>query len=270
VDGPVRIALTGAVCAATVNGVAVPWRTARTLAPGDELAVARTEGGSYAYLHLEGGIAVPEVLGSRSTHLRAGFGGYRGREIRAGDRLVAGAAPSTDEIAVLDAPPPDPPAAIRVLWGVHAAEFEAAERERFLATSFRVSAKRDRMGARLDGAETPFRPARGLTLNSDAVVLGDVQIPGDGVPIVLLADRQPTGGYPRIATVVTADLAAFAQLPTGAPVRFAAVTPEEAVAALRKQAEALSRLPDQVHRHPAVDPLRVINLVDGVYAGGFD
>jgi allophanate hydrolase subunit 2 len=90
------------------------------------------------------------------------------------------------------------------------------------------------------------------------------------VPIVLLADRQPTGGYPRIATVITADLPAFAQLPTGTEVRFQVVSPAQAVAALRAHRAALAALPRHVRRGPPVDPWRTLNLVDGIYAGGFD
>ena len=269
--GAVRVALTGARCAATVDGRPVAWHTAFTLAAGAELAVGKAEDGVYAYLHLAGGIDVPEVLHARATHLRAGFGGLEGREIRPGDLLPAGApAAGEDGVATLDVAPEPPIETVRVLWGVHAEEFGEAERARFLATTFRVSPKRDRMGVRLDGAAEPFRPARGLTLISDAVVLGDVQVPGDGVPIVLLADRQPTGGYPRIATVVTADLPAFAQLPVGAPVRFRAVSPGDAVAALRAHRARLAGLKDHVRVGPAVDPLSAVNLIDGVYQGGVE
>ena len=266
---PLRVALTGARCPATVDGRPVAWHTAFTLEPGQVLAVGKAEDGLYAYLHLAGGIDVPEVLGSRSTHLRAGFGGLEGREIRAGDHLVAGAPSATDEVAVLDLAPTPPPQTIRVLPGVHEEEFEADERQRFYATTFTLSPKRDRMGVRLDGA-APFTPARGRTLISDAVVLGDVQVPGDGQPIVLLADRQPTGGYPRIATVITADLAAFAQLATGATVRFAEVSPGDAVAALREFRARLEDLPRHVRRRSAVDPLLAVNLIDGVYEGDED
>lgn len=271
VGGAVRVALTGARSPATVDGRAVAWHTAFSLREGAELAVDTAVDGVYAYLHLGGGIDVPAVLGSRSTHLRAGFGGLEGRGLRAGDVLPAGAAARGDEdTTMLDIAPAPPPATVRILWGVHAEEFAEAERARLLATRFRVSPKRDRMGVRLDGAAAPFEPARGLTLISDAVVQGDVQVPGDGVPIVLLADRQPTGGYPRIATVVTADLAAFAQLATGAPVRFRPVSPAEAVAALREHRARLAALPRQVRSRPAVDPLLAVNLIDGVCDGDFE
>ena len=212
---------------------------------------------------------MPAVLGSRATHLRAGFGGLDGREIRAGDRLVAGRAASRHDTLVLDLPPAEPPSVVRVLWGVHALEFDAAERQRFLETTFKVSARRDRMGARLEGADHPFTPARGLTLISDAVVLGDIQVPGDGEPIVLLADRQPTGGYPRIATVIAADIAAFAQLPAGAPVRFEMVDDDAALEALRALRAHHAALADHVRARVAGEELLAVDLIDGIYAGGF-
>ncbi len=263
---PVRVALTGAAFEVAVNETPMPWRTAFTLSPGQSLTIGRARDGVYGYLHLQGGIDVPSVLGSRSTHVRASFGGIEGRAVRAGDRLCAGAAAARSDTDILDVPAPAAPTVVRILWGVHADEFTPDERARFLATTFRLAAQRDRMGARLDGAERPFTTARGLKLISDAVVLGDVQIPGDGQPVVLLADRQPTGGYPRIATVSSADLPAFAQLPTGAPVRFAATTPEDAVAALRARHDELSSLPERVRRLWPAEHLRSINLIDGVHA----
>jgi len=268
--GAVRLAVTGAPCPVRVDGVAVGWRTAFTLDEGSELAIGKVEGGVYAYLHLAGGIDVPPVLGSRSTHLRAGFGGLDGRAVRTGDVLYPATATDSREVAVFAGEKQPPLELVRVLWGVHAEEFDEAERARFLATAFRVSARRDRMGVRLEGAERPFTPARGLTLISDAVVSGDIQVPGDGTPIVLLADRQPTGGYPRLATVITADLPAFAQLPTGAAIRFALVEPDAAVAALAVQRRAWAAHAARVSHHPQVDPWRAINLVDGVFEGGFD
>lgn len=268
---PLRVALTGAPFKATLDGRPVRWRTSFAMAPGQVLAIAGTEpgGGVYGYLHVGGGIDVPAVLGSRSTHLRAGFGGYRGRAVEAGDRLPAGADAGGAVGLTLDSPWDAHPKTVRVLWGVQAEEFATAERERFLATLFKVTGGRDRMGMRLEGDGAGFVTERSLTLISDAVVLGDVQIPGDGQPIVLLADRQPTGGYPRLATVIAADLAALAQLPTGASVRFQVVDEALAVAALRAYRTALAELPQRVRPVlRAIDDvghLLATNLIDGVH-----
>ncbi len=263
----VRVALTGAPFEARADGIAVPWRTALTLEPGQTLQLGKAQNGLYGYLHLGGGIDVLPVLGSRSTHLRAGFGGHEGRLMRKGDHLQAGEAATTNVATMLDLPAPDALTVVRVLWGVHADEFDEAERNRFLGTTFRVSAKRDRMGAVLDGAEPGFTPERGRTLISDAVVQGDIQVPGDGRPVVLLADRQPTGGYPRIATVISADLPGFAQLPSGAPLRFEVVEPDAAVAALRAFRAYHAALGRHVRARRPGEELLAVNLVDGVYAG---
>ena len=120
------------------------------------------------------------------------------------------------------ATPTDGP--IRVLWGLHAELFPAALRERFATTEFVVSTRLDRMGARLQDPDRVFDTTLPLALVSDAIVPGDIQILGDGTPIVLLRDHQPIGGYPRIATIAGADLDRFVQLRPGARVRFEPVT----------------------------------------------
>jgi len=113
---------------------------------------------------------------------------------------------------------------IRVVWGVHADVFPAETRERFASQTFQVSPQLDRMGVRLRDGAGVFADAKVLSLVSDAVVPGDIQILGDGTPIVLMRDHQPTGGYPRIATVISADFDRFAQLRPGSEVRFQPVT----------------------------------------------
>ncbi len=272
VGGPLRLALTGAAFKADVDGRRVAWNTSFALEPGHVLTVGPSDpkGGVYGYLHVGGGIDVPAVLGSRSTHLRAGFGGFEGRTLRAGDRLPVGADAGGPVGRTIDVPWAAPPRRVRVLWGVQASEFADAERERFTATDFQVTPARDRMGMKLGFEGAPFVTERSLTLISDAVVLGDVQIPGDGKPIVLLADRQPTGGYPRLATVITADLGAFAQLPAGAAVRFVPVDEAEAVKALRGHRRELGRLAERVRpvlrALDDVEHLLSVNLIDGVYA----
>jgi allophanate hydrolase len=267
----VRVALTGAPFKARLDGRPVRWGTSFLVQPGAVLEIGAVEpdGGVYGYLHVGGGVDVPPVLGSRSTHLRAGFGGVEGRALRAGDRLVAGADPGGPVERTVDEPWSRPPAVVRFLWGVQATEFADDARKRFTETMFTVTPARDRMGMKLGFTGEPFVTERSLTLISDAVVLGDVQIPGDGQPIVLLADRQPTGGYPRIATVITADLPALAQLPVGATFRFRPVDDATAVRALAEHVRTLASLPEQVR--PFVRPiddvafLLSVNLIDGVY-----
>ncbi len=267
-DRPLRFALTGAVMPAVRQSTvgereSLAWRSSGVLQPGEVLEIGAAAEGLVGYLHLGGGIATEPVLGSRAVHLRAGIGGGRlqagavvpqGEDAGRADRLTL---PQHSYLALRE---------IRVLWGPQAESFDAHERQRFLDTSFTVSNRRDRMAARLEGA---VLDASGhLTGLSDAVSLGDVQVPGDGAPLVLLADRQPTGGYPRIATVIAADLAAFAQMPSATPFRFKLVERDQALAALKAWRAELSSLPGEVRplvRDPhSIPDLLSYNLIDGM------
>ncbi|MEO1193397.1 MAG: biotin-dependent carboxyltransferase family protein [Pseudomonadota bacterium] len=273
--GALRFALSGAPMAAyqmdaTGQKERLTWRASGLLQEGEVLELGAAEGGLVSYLHLGGGIAVMRELGARATHLRAAIGPPR---LEAGQSLSVGPDQSADkELRRKRLPEPDylGKREIRILWGPQAERFSPAVRQRLLESDYRVSAKRDRMGARLEG---PSLEAEGqLTGLSDAVSLGDVQVPGDGLPLVLLADRQPTGGYPRIATVISADLAAFAQLESGQPFRFRLVEEEEALEALaawRRKIAGLSKRITPLLRDPRELPdLLSYNLIDGVVTGG--
>ncbi|MEM1046698.1 MAG: biotin-dependent carboxyltransferase family protein [Pseudomonadota bacterium] len=273
-NGPVRIALTGATMPATVDGDPVPWRSAFLLEPGQVLGIGPAIGGNYGYLHVGGGLDTPPVLGSRSTHLRARLGGVDGRALRTGDRLsIAPQNPDSlrdDRLhaSTLAHPRPAVPNRIRFLWGSQAHWFSEAERARFLGMTFTVTAKLDRMGVRLKPGGDPIHSDLGLSGLSDAVCLGDIQIPGDGEPAILLADRQPTGGYPRIATILSPDLDHVVQCRPGTELRFAAVTPDEAVDILRARRTyiaGLNRLVVPLRRDPRDIPnLLDYNLISGV------
>lgn len=218
------IATDGGDYALAVNGQSVAWPARAVLKAGDTVEVRSGAWGNWGYLRFSREIDVPLVLGSRSANSIAGLG----RVLAAGDRVRFG-----DEVARRSAPHPRPrlPAdgPIRVIWGLHADTFGAGVRQRFVTEPFHVSARMDRMGARLDDRGGVFHEQRVLSLVSDAIVPGDIQILGDGTPIVLMRDHQPTGGYPRIATIVTADLDRFAQLRPGAELRFEPVTLKHAL-----------------------------------------
>ncbi len=223
-DGPVRVAAAGGHFRLSLNGRDEPWPTVLSLAAGDRLDIAPGDWGNYGYLRFDAELDAPLLLGSRSTNVTVGLGGHKGRALRAGDRLTlaAGGQPV--------APPPHRATQgdIRVLWGLHAELFDPAARQAFVASAFTISPDLDRMGVRLADPTAIFRNQRRLSLVSDAIVPGDIQILGDGTPIVLMRDHQPTGGYPRIATIVSADLDRFAQLRPGAELRFRPVTLEHA------------------------------------------
>lgn len=221
--GSLRGGCAGGSFSLSVNGHPREWPAAVGLSAGDRVEISPGAAGNYGYLRFDGEIDVPKVMGSRATNLTVGLGGLEGRALRAGDRIgVRAAAPGTD--AASATPEAAQEGAIRIVWGLHADLFLPAVRARFLSTGFRVSGRLDRMGTRLEDRSGVFAGVQRLSLVSDAIVPGDIQILGDGTPIVLMRDHQPTGGYPRIATVIGADLDRFAQLRPGREVRFAPVT----------------------------------------------
>lgn len=230
VRGEVTMGWDGRAFNVVLNGEARQWPRAARLGEGDSLEILAGTGGNYGYLRFGGDVDVPVVLGSRATNVRAGLGGFEGRALRPDDELViTGEAhePADPGIASqLDGP-------IRFLWGLHAEVFSAALREKFVTGRFRISSMMDRMGVRLRDESGVFAEARILSLVSDPVVVGDIQILGDGTPIVLGRDHQPTGGYPRIGTVISADLDRFFQLRPNTEIAFAPIRLDHAQALLR-------------------------------------
>jgi len=166
---------------------------------------------------------VAPVLGSRATNTIAGLGGHEGKPLVAGDVFDI-VAPDADLKPPRERSGDDTDAPLRFVWGVHADLFDPRERAGFVAGEFHVSRRLDRMGVRLEDRSGVFSLAQHLSLVSDAVVPGDIQILGDGTPIVLMRDHQPTGGYPRIGTLLSEDIGRFAQLRPGNPVRFKPVS----------------------------------------------
>jgi allophanate hydrolase subunit 2 len=232
---PVRAAFAGGSFTLTVNGEPRDWPVALDLAASDRIDIAPGAEGNYGYVRFSRELDVPPVLGSRATNIVAGLGGLSGRPLRRGDWI--------DLVPPPDRPPPlrrlhprKGTAPFRVTWGLHAALLDAETRLQFELAEFEVSTRLDRMGVRLADGSGVFRRLYGLSLISDAIVPGDIQILGDGTPIVLMRDHQPTGGYPRVATVITADLDRFAQVRPGTQVRFEPVTPQRARALLLEMA----------------------------------
>jgi biotin-dependent carboxylase-like uncharacterized protein len=224
-EGPLQAGGAGGAFTLTVNGTARPWPTRLALTEGDRVAITPGEEGNYGYLRFDREMEVAPVLGSRSTNLTVGLGGYAGRALTAGDRIGFGPKGTSAGDGLPDARAAGP---VRVIWGLHADLFDPAVRERFVDASFVVSPNLDRMGVRLIDAQGVFTGPTKLDLVSDAIVPGDIQILGDGTPIVLMRDHQPTGGYPRVATLVSADIDRLAQLRPGSEVRFQPVSLEHA------------------------------------------
>ena len=232
------VAVTGAEFAAQLDGVDVPMHTSCFVRRGQTLAFGARTSGARGYVGVAGGIDVPPVLGSRATHMASGVGGLAGRALRMGDRLSTGEVGSAT-YAGRSASPVIPLSAdgarVRFVPGPNQDRFDDAELDRFEKTRFTITTESDRMGYRLEGSTLAVRD--GGELISRAVVHGTVQVPPNGRPIVLMADRQTAGGYPSIVTVISADLPVVGQLSAGQWIEFTRCTQRQALEAL----EALER-----------------------------
>lgn len=234
-DGRIRVAVVGdlPICHRRADGLEseLPGWASVTLEPGDELEVGVVLGG-VAYVAVGGGIATPVQLGSRSTYERARIGGIGGRLIEAGDRLPCAAVADTDRHECAAAPWLHGGGPFRVILGPQLGHFLPEAVQLFLGTEFEVTPQRDRMGMRLAGSQLTHLTPQAADIVSDGVTPGAIQVPGNGQPIILLADCQTVGGYPKIATVIAADLPRLAQLKVGHKLRFRAVDAKTAKAAL--------------------------------------
>ena len=239
----IKVAITGANLAATINGEPAPAWESLLIKSGDVLSFSRLDSGCRAYLAVAGGIDVPEVMKSASTYVKAGIGGLSGRPLRQGDVLRAKAsAPSS---AVTRLPSEYIPAyknqiALRVILGPQDDCFTEEGIYTLLNSEYIVSTQADRMGYRLEGPRIEHRG--GADIISDGIPLGAVQVPGDGLPIILLADRQTTGGYTKIATVISIDIPKIAQVKPGDKIKFTPVTEEQAVALLKKYEQQMEAI----------------------------
>ena len=240
-DADTTVVVCGADLSASVAGGEVVLNQPRRVRAGDVLRFGTRRRGARAYVACAGGVAVPRIMGSRSTYAASGMGGYMGRPLRAGDRIPLGDDRASASVAI-------PPATIenamtgrgiegvrlRVLPGPQAQVCAPDALGRLVGTRFTVSSESNRMGYRLNGgALSPLEDAADMI--SDATVSGGVQVSGSGAPILLMCDRQTTGGYPQVAAVVTADLPLAAQLAPGDRVEFCLCTQREAHAALVAQ-----------------------------------
>ena len=261
-DGAVRVAFSGAPRSAEVGGHSAAWDTSVTIADGETLKLGMARGGSFSYLAIEGAIKGEPAFGSLAVNARAGLGSPYPRPLQAGDELGVSAASAGPERRI------DLPAAgagpIRVTLGPQDDEFSEEAIKQFLDSEWKISATSDRMGYRLEGPD--IEHLHGHNIVSDGTVNGSIQVPGNGQPIVLMSDRGTSGGYPKIATVITADFGRFAQIPAGTSFRFRAVSMEEAQAEARKFAELLRTLPDRLGSIESFD-LNVDALQDANVAG---
>jgi biotin-dependent carboxylase-like uncharacterized protein len=261
-EGAVRVALAGAPRNADISGRAVASDTSMTIADGETLTLGFARGGSFSYLAIEGGIAGEPMFGSLAVNARAGLGSPYPRPLQAADELqTAGASGASERRIDLPAVPEGP---IRIVMGPQDDEFGDAATNLFLDSEWKISATSDRMGYRLEGPV--IKHLHGHNIVSDGTVNGSIQVPGNGAPIVLMPDRGTSGGYPKIATVITADLGRFAQIPAGRGFHFRAVSMAEAQAEARKFAQLLRTLPGRVKASENFDP-NIEALQDANVAG---
>ncbi|MEW6259227.1 MAG: biotin-dependent carboxyltransferase family protein [Thermodesulfobacteriota bacterium] len=223
-----QFCLTGASAPAWLNGSAISFWNVQSARRGDRIRVDGATVGSRIYCCIAGGIDVPVVMGSRSTYIRAGFGGFEGRTLQRGDRLPCGT-PLYRPLRSIDpewVPTWREKTVVRCVLGPQSDAFTEEAIEVFCSSEYVVTSRSDRMGIALEGP--PLVHRSGPDILSDGIVTGAVQVPGDGRPIVLMADRQTTGGYTKIATVIRSDISRMAQVLPGYRVRFEAVDPLEA------------------------------------------
>jgi biotin-dependent carboxylase-like uncharacterized protein len=261
-DGAVRLALSGASRNADISGRAVAMDTSMTLAEGETLTLGFARGGSFSYLAIEGGISGEPVFGSLAVNARAGLGSPYPRPLQAGDELQTAAASGAAERRI--GLPAAADAAIRVVMGPQDDEFDDIQKKLFLDSEWKISATSDRMGYRLEGPV--IKHLHGHNIVSDGTVDGSIQVPGNGAPIVLMPDRGTSGGYPKIATLISADFGRFAQTPAGKVFQFKAVGMAEAQNEARKFAELLRALPDRLRAIESFD-LNIEALHDANLAG---
>lgn len=268
VDTPTRIALTGAPMRTTLEGTPLSWNAAHLIPPGAMIEVGPATRGTYGYLSLAGGLATPEILGSRAAHLHAGLG----HRLKPGDTLPFGPDPD------MTAPPmrldPDDRfsgGTVRIVEGPQTSLYSGETRARFEATEFTRSTHGNRQGIRLDFDGTPFQADGQLGIVSDAIVPGDIQMTGDGIPFVLLPECQTIGGYPRMGAVIPADLPKVAQAAPGAKLHFEFLTFEASdkllisdvhqLVDLRKRVQPMRRDPNDI------SDLLSYQLISGATAG---
>lgn len=244
------IALTGGAFQATLNGKPLPQWQAVEVKKNDIITVSEAVAGFRGYLAVAGGFDVPFVMGSRSTYLRGKIGGLEGRPLQAGDELEVGLPlreprhyigkfipseyiPKYNASGIVT---------LRVIMGPQENCFSQKGLQDFLMSTYTVTSESDRMGCRLGGTSVEHLSKDHAQIISDGIPPGAVQIPGDGMPIIMLADAQTTGGYPKIATVCTVDLPLVSQCKPGDEVHFLEITRDEAISLLKEQEDKLYEL----------------------------
>ncbi|MBP7072073.1 MAG: biotin-dependent carboxyltransferase family protein [Clostridia bacterium] len=246
-------AITGANMVPRVNGYTVPmWRSLK-LFKGDVLSFEMAREGTRGYIAFAGGLDIPAVMGSRSTYVRGAIGGYEGRKLKSNDEIdLRDKNLPIEQLAGRIIPPQYIPqyedsCIIRVIPGPQDDYFTEESIEKFFSSEYEITKEADRMGYRLSGPQLMHKA--GADIISDGINLGSVQVPGHGMPIVMMSDRQTTGGYTKIATVISSDIPVMAQLKPGNKVRFEKIDIREAHKVLKEYENKIKEIKDYVNSY---------------------
>jgi biotin-dependent carboxylase-like uncharacterized protein len=245
-----QITIAGGTISPKINGQDVPMWQTLTVEQDDILSFGRMEAGCRAYLAIRGSINVPQVLGSRSTYVRGGFGGINGRQLRTGDVLEGfGTRPLEAEYSLPEALIPQftNSATVKVVLGPQVDMFTDEGLQTFLSSEYVITSEADRMGYRLDGAGIQHKAKTDII--SDAILPGAIQVPKDGKPIIMMRDAQTTGGYPKIAAVTTPDLCLLAEARINSTVRFAKIGLQQAQEEMKEYIKLLDSLDKRLVRN---------------------
>lgn len=235
------IALSGGDFSAAINGTPIKRNKAYAVNAGDTLAMSYAKSGVRGYLAVSGGFDVPEVMGSRSTNLKSQIGGFYGRKLAAGD-IINTFAPIITDTTGRELPEEtyENSITLRAVLGPQDYMFTDEDIKSFFSCEYKITQQADRMGIRLDGE--PLKGKGSMDIVSDGIVFGSVQVPKNGMPIILAADRQTTGGYAKIATIISADRHLIAQARPGGTIKFAQVSIKEAQKIAKQEQKALKKL----------------------------
>lgn len=247
------IAVTGANMLPKINGFSMPmWRSVK-ISKGDTLSFEMTREGTRAYIAFAGGMDIPAVMGSCSTFIRGGIGGYEGRKLKQNDEInLKKSNISLQDLANRAVPYEYIPTyesncKIRAVLGPQDDCFTDLSIEKFFTSEYEVTNEADRMGYRLSG--TVLEHKAGADIISDGINLGSIQIPGHGMPIVMMADRQTTGGYTKMATVISTDIHIMAQLKPGDKVSFEKIDVYEAHRAFKAYEDTIYKIKQYIQNN---------------------
>lgn len=233
-----RIALTGAVMDASIDGEAIQWNASHLLPAGATLVIGAARKGNFGYLHVGGGFDSPTYLGTRGSHLSAGLG----KLVASGDHLPLGKDEGKDVGLHIVPEPRLEGGEIRFVSSMQTNKFSPETLKNFINTEFRRDPRGNRQGIRMDSDSDGFQAVNQLNIVSEVTIAGDIQITGDGTPFVLMHECQTTGGYPRIGTIIPTDICKVSQAPVGSTIRFEHLTFDEAVVVQERANASLNSL----------------------------